>query len=136
LGDYWFARGDFTQAMAFADRCLDIATRTTSRKYVVRGQRLRGEIALAQRQWDEAKSWLRQALSLACTVGNPPQLWKSYLAMGHLQTATQQSQLALESYQATRNIIDYIKMTLQDSDLRMSLDHSPLIQQVYDLSAS
>ena len=78
----WLLRGA-GQSPEFADRCLDIATRTTSRKYEVRGKRL-GEIALAQRQWEETEAWLRQALLLARTVGNPPQLWKTYVAMGHL----------------------------------------------------
>jgi tetratricopeptide (TPR) repeat protein len=37
LGDLWLARGDPARAQEFTDRCLDIATRTNSRKYMVKG---------------------------------------------------------------------------------------------------
>jgi tetratricopeptide (TPR) repeat protein len=136
LGELWLARGDVTKAQEFADRCLDIATRTNSRKYVVRGQRLRGEIALARRQWDDAEGWLRQALLLARTVGNPPQLWKTYLAMGRLHTETKRPELARASYQGARDVIYRIKVTLQNLDLLRSLEQSPLTQQIYALSES
>jgi tetratricopeptide (TPR) repeat protein len=50
LGELWLARGETVRAQEFANRCLDIATRTNARKYLVRGGRLRGEIALARHQ--------------------------------------------------------------------------------------
>jgi tetratricopeptide (TPR) repeat protein len=136
LGELWLARGDPPQAKEFVDHCLDIATRTNSRKYLVRGQRLRGEIALAQRQWDDAEVWLRQALLLARSVGNPPQLWKTYLAMGRLHTETNRPELARASYQEARDVIYRIKVTLQNLDLLRSLEQSPLTQQIYALSES
>jgi tetratricopeptide (TPR) repeat protein len=136
LGELWLARGDLAKAQEFADQCLDIATRTNSRKYVVRGQRLRGEIALAQRQWDDAEVWLRQALLLARSVGNPPQLWKTYLAMGRLHTETKRLELARASYQGARDVIYRIKVTLQNLDLLRSLEQSPLTQEIYALSES
>ncbi len=43
----------------------------------VKGWRLKGEIALLRRQWDESEEALRQALTLAQVIGNPTQLWKS-----------------------------------------------------------
>jgi tetratricopeptide (TPR) repeat protein len=136
LGELWLARGELAKAQEFADRCLDIATRTTSRKYEVRGKRLRGEIALAQRQWEETEAWLRQALLLARTVGNPPQLWKTYVAMGHLFREMKQPAHAQEFYQGARDVIYRIKVTLHNSELRTSLEQSPLTQAIYELSTS
>jgi class 3 adenylate cyclase/tetratricopeptide (TPR) repeat protein len=136
LGELWLVRGDLVKAQEFADRCLDIATRTNSRKYLVRGQRLRGEIALAQRQWDNAEVWLRQALLLARSVGNPPQLWKTYLAMGRLHTETKRPELARASYQGARDVIYRTKVTLQNLDLLRSLEQSPLTRKIYTLSES
>jgi hypothetical protein len=37
---------------------------------------------------------------------------------------------------ATREVIDRITANTRNPELRASLEHSPLIQQVYDLSAS
>jgi tetratricopeptide (TPR) repeat protein len=136
LGELWLARGDPAKAQEFVEQCLDIATRTNSRKYVVKGQRLKGEIALTRRQWDEAEGWLRQALQLAQTVGNPTQLWKTHLAIGRLHAEVKLPEQARQAYGAARKVIDQVRAHLQNPKLRASLDHSPLIQQVYDLSAS
>jgi tetratricopeptide (TPR) repeat protein len=136
LGDFWLARGDPARAREFADQCLNIATRTNSRKYVVKGWRLRGEIARTRRQWDEAAGWLRQALALAQTVGNPTQLWKTHLALGRLHAEARQPEQAQQAYHAAREVLERVKANVQNPELRASLDHSPLLQHVYDLSAS
>jgi tetratricopeptide (TPR) repeat protein len=136
LGELWLARGDLAKAQEFTDRCLDIAVRTHSRKYEVRGKRLRGEIAVAQRQWEAAEVWLRQALLLARAVGNPPQLWKTYVAIGHLFREMKQPTRAQEFYQGARDVIYRTKVTLRNSELRTSLEQSPLTQAIYELSMS
>src|SRR5262249_24382991 len=64
LADLWLARTDLDQARTFTDRCLKVATRTMSRKYLARGWRLRGEIALMSRAWDESETALREALTI------------------------------------------------------------------------
>jgi tetratricopeptide (TPR) repeat protein len=136
LGDFWLARGEPARAQEFATQCLDIATRTNSLKYVVKGWRLRGEIARANRQWDEAEGWLRQALPLAQTIGNPTQLWKTHLALGHLHTEARRPEQARQAYQAACAVIEQVKANVQNPGLRASLEHSPLLQQVYELSTS
>ena len=136
LGDFWLARGDPARAQEFADQCLDIATRTNSRKYMVRGWRLRGDIALARRQWGEAAEWLRQALPLAQAVGNPPQLWKTHLALGRLHAEVNRPEQARQMYRAAREVIERVKANLHNSELRAGLENSSLIQHVYGLSTS
>ncbi len=121
LGEFWMARGEPRQAQEFAAQCLEIATRTSSWKYVVKGWRLQGEIALARRQWDEAEGWLRQALTLAQTIGNPPQLWKTHLAIGRLHAEAKRPDMARQAYQAAREVIDRIKTNLQNQELRACL---------------
>lgn len=133
LGEFWLARGEPAKAGEFVDQCLDLATRTTSRKYLVKGWRLQGEIALAGRQWDEAAQWLRQALSLAQTIANPTQLWKTHVALGHLHAATQRPEPARQAYSAAAEVIDRVKAGLHHPELRASMAHSLLLQQVYDL---
>jgi class 3 adenylate cyclase/tetratricopeptide (TPR) repeat protein len=134
LGDLWLAHGDYTKAQEFCDHCLDIATRTQSKKYLVKGWRFKGEIALARRQWDEAQHSFRQALTIAQAIGHPTQLWKSHLALGQLHTDTKKPELAEQEFQAAREIIDRIKGSLQNPGLRASLEGAPMIQKIYDLS--
>jgi class 3 adenylate cyclase/tetratricopeptide (TPR) repeat protein len=136
LGDLWLARGEPVKAGEFVDQCLEIATRTNSRKYLVRGWRLIGEIALARRQWDEAERALQQALTIAQAIGNPTQLWKTHLAYGHLYTAIRKPEMAQQAYSAARNVIERVKGNLRDPGLRASLESSPLMRCIYDLCAS
>jgi tetratricopeptide (TPR) repeat protein len=134
LGELWLARGEPARAQEFAAQCLEIATRTNSRKYVVKGWRLLGEIAHARRQWDEAAGWLQQALTLAQAVGNPTQLWRTHLSLGRLHAEAKRPEQARQAYQAAREGIERVKASLQDPGLRASLERSPLFQQVYNLS--
>jgi tetratricopeptide (TPR) repeat protein len=135
LGELWLLRGDPAKAREFADRCLDIATSTNSRKNVVKGLRLRGEIALSRRQWDEAEAALRQALAIAEAIGNPTQLWKTHLAFGHLHAERGKPDAARQAYLAAREVIERVKANLRNPGLRASLETAPTIRHVYDLAA-
>jgi len=81
------ASGDHGKATEWTDRCLEIATRTHAPKNLVKGWRLRGEIALARRQWDDAASALKQTLDIARPLANPTQLWRTYDALTRLHDA-------------------------------------------------
>jgi tetratricopeptide (TPR) repeat protein len=135
LGDLALARGDTAKAHEWAARCLEIATRTNARKNLVKGWRLRGEIATARRQWDEAEAALREALTIAQAIGNPTQLWKTHVAIGRLHTATKGADAARQTYQKAREVIDHVMRGLRDPELRAGLERAAPIRQVYDLSA-
>lgn len=134
LGELWHLRGDTAKAREFADQCLDLAARTNSRKYVVKGWRLKGEIAAARRQWDEADGAFRQALAIAQAIGNPTQLWKTHLAFGQLQTERKELDAARQAYLAAREVIERVKASLRDPALRASLETAPAIRHVYELA--
>jgi class 3 adenylate cyclase/tetratricopeptide (TPR) repeat protein len=136
LGELWLACEDLTKARSFADQCLALATPTNARKYLVRGWRLMGEIALARRQWDEAERAFEQALTMAQIIGNPTQLWKTHLAYGRLHTATRKPEMAQQAYGAACEVIERVKGSLRDPGLRASLESAPLTRHVYDLCAS
>ena len=135
LGDLWLARGDYTKAREFCDHCLDIATRTNSKKNLVKGWRLKGEIALARQQLDEAEHALRQGLIIAQAIGNPPQLWKTHAALGRLYIDRKKPEQAEQAYNAAREVIDRVKGNLQNPELRNTLENAPMIQKINDLSA-
>jgi len=135
LAELQLARGDRAKAREFADHCLDLATRTSSRKYLVKAWRLRGKIAVARRQWDEGDAALRQALPIARAIGNPTQLWKTHLAVGRLHSEAGRPDAARAPYQAARAVIDRVRADLRNPELVVSLDRAPLIQQIYELGA-
>ncbi len=135
LGDLWLVRGDYTKAKEFCDHVFDIATRTQSKKYLVKAWRLRGEIALRHRHWDEAENAFRQALAIAQAIGNPTQLWKTHAALGGLYAETKKPELARRAFTAGRTVIEHMKASVQHSELRASLDKAPMFQRIYELSA-
>ena len=136
LGEFWLKRGDPDKGTRFAEHSLDLATRSHARKNLVKAWRLKGDIALAQKQWDKAERYLQQALVLAQTVGNPTQLWKTHLALGQLYTEAKRPEQAHQAYRAVREVLDRVRTNLQHPDLRTSFAQSPLIRQIYDLTAS
>ncbi len=71
LGELGLVRGDPARATEFADRCLELATRTNSRKNLAKGWRLRGQIALARRQLDDAETAFRHSLAIAEAIEQP-----------------------------------------------------------------
>ena len=84
LGELWLTKGDAAQALEFAEECLKLAEPTMSRKNLVKGWRLKGQTLLAQGQEEQAEAALTRALTIAREIGNPPQLWKTYQALGAL----------------------------------------------------
>ena len=136
LGELWLARGDTAKAREFANQCVEQATRTTSRKYVVRGWRLRGEIALARRQWDGADAALRQALEIAQVVRNPTHLWKTHAAFGRLRAEQGRSDEARTAYAAARQVVDGMRASLTTPELKAALDRAAFVKRLAELSAS
>ncbi len=135
LSDVCLARGDHAKAREWADQCLEIAARTSSRKNLVKGWRLRGEIAIARRRWDEAETALREALTIAEAIGNPTQIWKTQAAMGRLQGERKRPDAAWQAYRAARAVVEGIHARLEDERLRRSLAAAPAVQRVYELGA-
>jgi transcriptional regulator with AAA-type ATPase domain/tetratricopeptide (TPR) repeat protein len=136
LAELWLARGEPGRAREFADQCLDLATRTSSRKNLVKAWCLRGEIALAGGQPEDAEGALQQALAMAEAIGNPTQLWKTHVAWGRFYAISRRPKQAGQAYRAARAVLDRVKASLQDPALRASLDQARDVRQVYELAAS
>jgi class 3 adenylate cyclase/tetratricopeptide (TPR) repeat protein len=135
LGEYWLRRGQPAKAQKYVDQSLAIAVPTKSRKYLAKAWLLRGEIAKANRDWDEAQTWFRQALDTARTIGNPPSKWRAHMAMGRLHYEAERFDLAREEFRAARTVVDGIKSNVHDSELLSGLDGSEEIRLIYERAA-
>src|SRR5579872_3305204 len=129
-GELWLARGDAARALAYADECLALAEPTNSRKYVVKGRRLRGQALLAQGRPAEAERELSMALQIAQQLGNPYQLWSTYAAQGDLGRAQGRAQDAREAYQAALAVVDGVAAALSDAPLRETFLTSAHVQHI------
>lgn len=135
MGDLSLVCGNPAKAREWADQCLEIATRTDSTKNLAKGWRLRGEVALAERRWDDSLHALQQAMTFARRTGNPTQIWKTHVALGRWNEARRRPDAAYSAYVEARKVLDGISNRLHDERLRTSFDTSPSIQQIYKLSA-
>ena len=68
--------GDGPRGQGFAITVLTLRRELNRKHPLLRGGGLRGEIAVVRRQWDEAESAFRRAMTIAQAIGNPTLLWK------------------------------------------------------------
>jgi tetratricopeptide (TPR) repeat protein len=117
-GELWLARADYDKAMAYADECLALAEQGDSKKNIVKGRRLRGQVFLARGKLPEAEQELAAALEIAKEIGNPPQLWKTHAALGDLRQAQGRPEEARQAYREALSVIDGVAAGLEDESLR------------------
>jgi tetratricopeptide (TPR) repeat protein/transcriptional regulator with XRE-family HTH domain len=129
-GELWLRRGNATRALGYAEECLALAAPTQSRKNVVKGRRLRGQALLAQGRPAEAAQDLEAALHLAQELGNPAQLWQTWVAWAELCQAQGSAQDARAAYAAALGVIDQVAAALEDAALRETFLTSAPVQQV------
>jgi tetratricopeptide (TPR) repeat protein len=121
LGELALARGQTAVAREHTARALDQATRTGSRKNLVKAWRLTGEIAARERRWEDAEAALRHALAFAEAIGNPPQLWKTHAAIGCLHALRGNRDAADRARARARAVVERVRAVLADPGLRRSL---------------
>jgi tetratricopeptide (TPR) repeat protein len=136
LGELALARGDSDTARGHADECLERATRTRSRKYIVKSWRLRGELALARRHGDDAEHALRQALEVAQSIDNPTELWKTHAALGRLYAALRLPEASSKAYRSAVKVVDRIKASVDDPKLAETLATAPRFRELYQHAGS
>jgi tetratricopeptide (TPR) repeat protein len=129
-GELWLERGDTEQALAYANRCLALAEPSDSVKNIIKACRLRGQSLLAQGRQAEAEREIARALQLAQRLGNPPQLWKTYAALGELWQAQGTAEEAHAAYDAALRIIDQVARSLAEP-LRATFLSSPHVRQIH-----
>ena len=133
MGELAVAQGDLSTARAHKTACLDLATRSGSRKNLVKGWRLAGEIARAERDWDGAEGHLRTSRDLAASLGNPVQLWKSELALGRCLQDTGRVDDARQAFQRAFDVMQSVRERLRDDRLRQAFEKNPDLAIVHSL---
>jgi tetratricopeptide (TPR) repeat protein len=117
-GELCLERGDYERARSYADQCVQRAELTNRPKNVIKGRRLRGQIMTAQGKLSEAEEEIEMALAIAKAIGNPPQLWKTLVALGDLRRAQDREEDAKAAYNETLALINNVASRLDDEKLR------------------
>jgi tetratricopeptide (TPR) repeat protein len=130
LGEVLLNEGDLDRALSLADECLALAEPSDSRKNIVKGRRLRGEVFHKQGEFMEAEKEFSKALAIAQEIGNPPQLWKTYIALGDLQHDLKKKDKALQAYHNAVLVIDKVAKELNDQMLKATFLNSEHVQSI------
>jgi class 3 adenylate cyclase/tetratricopeptide (TPR) repeat protein len=115
-GELCLARGELARARAFAEECIEQASEMKRAKNEVKGRRLLAQVAMARGDLDEAERELAIAHDIAREIGNPPQLWKTLVALGDLRRAKGED--GKEAYEEALGVIDNVATGLSDERLR------------------
>jgi tetratricopeptide (TPR) repeat protein len=130
LGELWLTKGDAEKALQFAEECLQLAEPTESRKNIVKGWRLQGQAFCMQGRLAEAEAMLQKALALAQELGNPPQLWKTYQALGELYEKQGATGQARSAYASAIEVIEEVARRLQDQELQQTFLAARPVQKI------
>jgi tetratricopeptide (TPR) repeat protein len=133
MGELALARGDLRTARAHSAECLELATRTGSRKNLVKGWRLAGEIARAEHDWDTAEGQFRKSRDLAVSLGNPALQWKAELALGRLLQDVGRTDEAAHAFERAFRVMQQVRQDLREKRLRDAFEKNPDLRLVQDL---
>ena len=115
---YWLRQGDTKQATIFAQRLLDTATDYEVHKYIAEAHRLRATIAIAEGDPAEAEAEFKASLDELARYPAPLVEWKTYAALGRLESSRGNPKAALEAFTRAAEIVKACAASVTDDDLR------------------
>jgi len=136
FGEHWLIRGDPERALSLADECLAMAEHSASRKNIAKARRLRGQALLAKGRLAESEAELVAAFEIAEEVGNPPQLWRTLVALGDLREAQGRHEEAQRAYSEALAVIEAVSSGLNDGALRETFLGSEHVRSIRRLAGA
>jgi transcriptional regulator with AAA-type ATPase domain/tetratricopeptide (TPR) repeat protein len=133
MGELALSRGDLSAAKSHSAQCLELATRTGSRKNLVKAWRLAGRLAQADGDMDAAEGHYRTSLDIAASIGNPVQHWKADIALGRFLDDVKRPDEAQHAFARAFALMQRVREGLRDDRLRIALDRNPDLRLLQDL---
>ncbi len=130
LGEVRLAQGQYERALELADACLALAESTRSRKNIVKARRLRGQLFAVEGAPEEAEAEFHAALEIARPLGNPPQLWKTFHALGDLHAQRGKQSNARAAFAEALAVIEQTAAGLDDADLKATFLAAPEVAAI------
>ena len=82
----------------------------------------------------ELEKWEGQKPKIAKRIGNPPQLWKTYVALGDLRQAQRKGEETQRAYSDAFSVIKEVAAGLRDESLREIFLNSDHVQGIRKLA--
>ena len=132
LGELRFVQGDLDAARGYADRCIEAAERTHSKRNVVKGRRLLAKVLAGDGDLETADAEVQIALRVAHEVGNPAQLRETLAVLGALRDAQGRPVEARAARLDALDVIDAVAAGLADPGTRKTFLGSPQVAALRD----
>jgi len=133
LGTLALARGDLSAARSHSAQCLELATRTASRKNLVKGWRLAAQIVHAEGGDDKAEGLFRKSLDFATSIGNPVQQWQSEIALGRFLSDVKRPDEAHHAFGRAFAQMQRVREGVRGERLKEAIDRNPDFRLLQDL---
>jgi tetratricopeptide (TPR) repeat protein len=130
IADTLLALGAPDKALPHVERGLIEARATSSMKYIARFHALRGEIALAARQWSQAEADCREALRIARQISYPTLTWQAAHLLARSQAGQNKLEAAFATIQLAVETIDAVAARIPDLALRETFLAWPRVQAI------
>jgi len=120
--EYWLEVGDLARAREQATRLYEIAAAPPERTYLALAYRLLAKIAIAERNFADARDQLSRAISIIEQAKLPLAAWRVYATAATLHAGLGEAREAAIWQSRSKQAIDALANTLhQDDPLRSSL---------------
>ena len=129
-GELSLARGNYAQALEFAEELLAISEKADAKKYIAKGLKLKAEALAEMGNIEESIELMENALELAQQVGNPPLLWQINYSLGLLLEKYGSPQEANAHYAQSIALIEAVASKLNNAVLKSILLTSPVIRTI------
>jgi tetratricopeptide (TPR) repeat protein len=130
IADTLLALKDPDRALTQVERGFSEARATGSMKYVARFHALRGEVALAARQWSQAEADCREALGIARQIGYPTLTWQAAHLLARAQAGQNNPEAAFATVQLAVETINAVAARIPEPALRETFLAWPRVQAV------
>jgi serine/threonine protein kinase/tetratricopeptide (TPR) repeat protein len=127
---YWLRQGDTKQAGEFAQRLLDTAEEYEVHKYIAEAHRLKAQIAIAAGDLYAAQREFNAALDELQRYPAPLVEWKTYAALGRLESTRGNDPAARSAFTRAAEIVNACAASVTDDGLRATFLNSQAVQQV------
>ncbi len=116
LSDYWLQQGDAQRARREAQLVIEMASPSGEKTYLAQAWCRQAEIALAQRQWPEARRQLDEALALVATADIPSAAWRVYAVAAQLEEQCGDRSRAEAYCQQSADLLQQLADALEDAE--------------------
>jgi len=123
--------GAFDKAIASAEETLAQGEKTSAKKYIAIGWRLKGEALIGMGRLDDAATCLVKARELADQMGFPPLMWKTRYLLGRVQQQKGLLAEATESFAGAKAVIEKMASKVSDAEVRATFLASQPVQAVH-----